>query len=202
MSSEATPKGGKRERTRGALIAAALEIVAEKGFAAASLDEIAARAGMTKGAIYSNFAGKAELLLAAMMAKGLTVEAAAAPGATLADHVRGMAGALVDTIRRAHGEEALVAQFQIYALADPELRAGLGEAYSAIFAQSAAYLAAMPGAGDLAMPPRRLAVALQAVALGLTVQSFLTPDEVTDTLIEETLRTFAAGLERRPRDEG
>ena len=202
MSSTATTTGGKRERTRATLIAAALEIVAEKGFAAASLDEIAARAGMTKGAIYSNFASKAELLLAAMMAKGLTVEAAAAPGATLADHVRGMGGALADTIRRAHGEEALVAQFQIYALADPELRAGLGKAYSAIFAQSAAHLAAMPGAGDLAMPPRRLAVALQAVALGLTVQSFLTPGEVTDTLIEETLRTFAAGLERRPADEG
>jgi len=201
MSSGA-PAGGKRERTRAALVAAALEIVAEKGFAAASLDEIAARAGMTKGAIYSNFAGKAELLLAAMMAKGMTVEAAAAPGASLADHVRGMGRALADTIRRAHGEEALVAQFQIYALADPELRAGLGEAYAAIFAQSAAYLAAMPGADDLAMPPSRLAVALQAVALGLTVQSFLTPTEVTDTLIGETLRTFAAGLERRAADDG
>jgi hypothetical protein len=113
-----------------------------------------------------------------------------------------MGRALADTIRRAHGEEALVAQFQIYALADPELRAGLGEAYAAIFAQSAAYLATMPGAGDLAMPPHRLAVALQAVALGLTVQSFLTPGEVTDTLIEETLRTFAAGLSAGPPTKG
>ena len=67
MSSAATPKGGKRERTRAALVAAALAIVREKGFAAASLDEIAARAGMTKGAIHSNFAGKAVLLLAAMI---------------------------------------------------------------------------------------------------------------------------------------
>src|SRR5580693_6951940 len=132
--------GGKRERTRAALIAATLEIVAEKGFAAASLDEIAARAGMTKGAIYSNFAGKAELLLAAMMAKGLTVDTAPSDGATLADHVRSMAGPLAATIRRAHGEAALVAQFQVYALADPELRAGLGEAYAAMFATTAAYL--------------------------------------------------------------
>jgi AcrR family transcriptional regulator len=189
--------GGKRERTRAALVAAALEIVAEKGVAGLSLDAIAARAGMTKGAIYSNFASKAELLLAAMMAKGLTVEAASPAGASLADHVRGMAGPLEATIRRAHGEEALVAQFQIHALADPELRAGLGEAYSAMFAKSAGYLAAMPGAGDLAMPPPRLAVALQAIALGLTVQSFLTPLAVTDTLIRETLAAFAAGLERR-----
>jgi AcrR family transcriptional regulator len=190
--------GGKRERTRAALVAAALEIVGEKGFAAASLDEIATRAGMTKGAIYSNFASKAELLLAAMMAKGLTVDAAPPVGASLADHVRGMAEPLQATIRRAHGEEALVAQFQIHALADPELRAGLGEAYAAMFAKSGEYLAAMPGAGDLALPPDRLAVALQAIALGLTVQSFLTPAAVTDTLIRETLAAFAAGLERRP----
>ena len=47
--------GGKRERTRAALVAATLAVVAERGFAGASLDEIAARAGMTKGAVYSNF---------------------------------------------------------------------------------------------------------------------------------------------------
>jgi AcrR family transcriptional regulator len=178
------------------LVAAALEIVAEKGFAAASLDEIAARAGMTKGAIYSNFSGKAELLLAAMMARGLTVEATPPDGATLAEHVRGMAAPLAATIRRAHGEEALVAQFQVYALSDPELWAGLGEAYAAMFAKTAEYLAQMPGAERAGMPPRRLAVALQAVALGLTVQSFITPDEVTDAVIRETLAALAAGLER------
>ena len=46
--------GGKRERTRAALIAATLEIVEETGFAAASLDAIAARAGMTKGAVHQS----------------------------------------------------------------------------------------------------------------------------------------------------
>jgi AcrR family transcriptional regulator len=194
--------GGKRERTRAALVAAALEIVAEKGFATASLDEIAARAGMTKGAIYSNFAGKAELLLAAMMAKGLTVEAAPPDGETLADHVRSMAAPLAATIRRAHGEAALVAQFQVYALVDPELRSGLGETYVAMFAKTAAYLAQMPGADRAGMPPQRLAVALQAVALGLTVQSFITPDEVTDAVIRETLAALAAGLERGPAEPG
>jgi|HubBroStandDraft_1064217.scaffolds.fasta_scaffold144906_2 AcrR family transcriptional regulator len=187
--------GGKRERTRAALVAATLAVVAEKGVAAASLDEIAARAGMTKGAIYSNFTSKAGLLLAAMMAKGLTVESAAPAGETLADHVRAMADGLIQTIRRARGEQALLAEFQIHALTDPELRAGLGDVYAASFKGTAAYLARMPGASG-AMASQHLAVALQSIALGLMVQSFLTPDEVTDAVIRETLETFAAGLER------
>lgn len=198
MSSGTTKAGGKRERTRTALVAATLEIVAEKGFAAASLDEIAARAGMTKGAIYSNFASKAELMLAAMMARGLVVETEAPTGATLADHVRAMAGGLADTLSRARGEASLLAEFQIHALGDTDLRAGLSEAYSAGFAQTAAFLAEMPGAR--AMPPKHLAVALQAIALGFLVQSFLTPDEVTDQVVRETMETLAAGLERGSAD--
>ena len=66
----------KKRDTIRRLVEAAATVIAEKGFQRATLDEIAERAGMTKGAIYSNFAGKAELLLAAMMARGLTVEAA------------------------------------------------------------------------------------------------------------------------------
>jgi AcrR family transcriptional regulator len=188
--------GSKRERTRAALVAAALELVAEKGFAAASLDEIAARAGMTKGAIYSNFASKAELLLAAMMARGLTIETEPPAGASLADHVRAMAGGLADTLRRAKGEQALMAEFQVYALGDPELRRGLAAAYSETFARTAAYLADLPGAGDTAAA-RRLAVALQSIALGFLVQSLITPDEMTDAVIEETLQALADGIERR-----
>ena len=195
MSRATAPKGGKRERTRAALVATTLEIVAEKGFSAASLDEIAARAGMTKGAIYSNFASKADLLLAAMMARGLVVETEAPSGASVADHVRSMAEGLSQTLRRARKEQTLLAEFQIYALTDPELRAGLGEAYAASFAGTAEFLGGLKGAPGR-LPPRHLAVALQSIALGLLVQSFLTPNEVTDAVIRETLDVFAAGLER------
>jgi AcrR family transcriptional regulator len=52
----------RRQLTRDALIAAATEVFTRKGFQAASLEEIADTAGFTKGAIYSNFASKEELL--------------------------------------------------------------------------------------------------------------------------------------------
>ena len=54
----------RRQLTREALVAAAAEVFTAKGFHAASLDEIADAAGFTRGAIYSNFGSKEELLFA------------------------------------------------------------------------------------------------------------------------------------------
>lgn len=53
-----------RQRTRGALIAAAMRVFARDGYAGASVDAIAEQAGFTVGALYSNFATKQELFLA------------------------------------------------------------------------------------------------------------------------------------------
>ncbi|ORW33553.1 TetR family transcriptional regulator [Mycobacterium paraense] len=52
------------EHTRSTLLDAAEEVFAEKGFMAASLDDIASAAGYTKGAIYKHFATKEDLFLA------------------------------------------------------------------------------------------------------------------------------------------
>ena len=60
------PRGDRREQTRTALLTAAEHLWAERGIHGASLDDIAAAAGLTKGAVYSNFAGKTDLLLALM----------------------------------------------------------------------------------------------------------------------------------------
>ncbi|GAA2634057.1 TetR/AcrR family transcriptional regulator [Actinomadura fulvescens] len=63
-----TGKGGRRrerrEITRTALLGAAERLWAERGIHGASLDDVASSAGLTKGAVYSNFAGKTDLLLA------------------------------------------------------------------------------------------------------------------------------------------
>ena len=61
----AKPKFQRRAEDRPREIcAAALEVFAEKGFAAAKLDEIAKRAGVSKGTLYLYFQDKAELFRA------------------------------------------------------------------------------------------------------------------------------------------
>jgi AcrR family transcriptional regulator len=59
------PKFQRRAEDRPSEIcAAALEVFAEKGFAAAKLDEIAKRAGVSKGTLYLYFQDKADLFRA------------------------------------------------------------------------------------------------------------------------------------------
>src|SRR6266542_3730865 len=53
-----------RQRTRAALIAAAMGVFARDGYAGAPVDAIAEQAGFTVGALYSNFATKQDLFLA------------------------------------------------------------------------------------------------------------------------------------------
>ena len=60
----ATTRSDNKARTRADLLAAAREVFLARGFHAATLEEIAERAGYTKGAVYSNFEGKDDLFLA------------------------------------------------------------------------------------------------------------------------------------------
>ncbi|HZV10113.1 MAG TPA: TetR family transcriptional regulator, partial [Novosphingobium sp.] len=59
-----------QEQTRQRLIDAARELFRRDGFAATSIDRIAEAAGYSKGAVYSNFACKEEIFLAALQAEG------------------------------------------------------------------------------------------------------------------------------------
>ena len=60
-----SPRWRRRAEARpGEIVQAALEVFAEKGFAAAKLDEIAARAGISKGALYLYFETKEDIFRA------------------------------------------------------------------------------------------------------------------------------------------
>lgn len=52
--------------TRVKLLDAAAEVFAERGYDGAGVAEIARRAGLTTGAIYSQYSGKAQLLVEAI----------------------------------------------------------------------------------------------------------------------------------------
>lgn len=60
----------RKEARPGELTAAALDVFVEKGFAAARLEDVAARAGVSKGTLYLYFDGK-EALFKAVVREGL-----------------------------------------------------------------------------------------------------------------------------------
>ena len=90
MATRPLSRAERREQTRDDLIAAADRLFVEGGFHATSLDQIAAAAGYTKGAVYSNFASKEDLFFAVYERRAgvaetqLTEQLAADPAAGLA----------------------------------------------------------------------------------------------------------------------
>src|SRR5271154_1008109 len=119
--------GSKRARTRATLIEAAAAVIGEKGFDRASLEEIAARAGMTRGAVYGNFKDKDELFLALVESLWKPIIPPLKPGASLREQMRILGKTVAEEARIRRSYAAAAASFQLYALTHEQIRATLTE---------------------------------------------------------------------------
>ncbi|SDN71250.1 TetR/AcrR family transcriptional regulator [Actinacidiphila guanduensis] len=98
----------RRQATRARLFDSAVSLIAEQGFSATTVDEIAERAGVAKGTVYYNFASKNDLfeeLLrhgVGLLTEALQEAAAAAQtrGGTQVDAMDAMIGAGLGFIQR------------------------------------------------------------------------------------------------------
>ena len=196
-SPEKSRRGDKRERTRAALIAAAWSVVDEKGFAAASLEEIARRAGMTRGAIYSNFPSRAALLLAMAGTRGLKIDRDFSRPGTLKQQLRWFAEGLIETLPNAPGTQRWHADLLVHIAAEPALRDYIAAGFAGLFDQMAAQFRAQHG-DTLAMDPHSLALAVQSLAMGLVYQCILSPAAVPPRAVLEAFDALAEGAVRRP----
>jgi AcrR family transcriptional regulator len=187
--------GTKRARTRIALLDAALLVIEEKGFAAASLDEIAARAGMTKGATYSNFGSKAHLMLAAARAHAPAFVPAYEVGAPLRVQLKLVARAVWEMLPGIQKMAQRQAQFQLYLKDEPALR-------DQIAVELAAELKALIAmvsehhSEELWVTPEALVMTLQAISLGFAHQSIATPELVKESTIRSAFDLVTRGAVR------
>jgi len=177
------PKGDKRGRTRAALLAAARQVISERGYEGATLQAVAEQAGMSSGAIYGNFRNRDALFIALAEAWWAPVKPDIAPGASFADILRAMAQAVIEVLP----ERAPVAASRLagmaYTLGSPESLREVSQVTARDYAQGAAWLAAVASPEDMALPPDQMVVVIHALTEGLVFQRLMTPDLVPDAVI-------------------
>ncbi len=115
--------------TRTRLVEAAAEVFAEKGYDRAGVQEIARRAGLTTGAIYGRFRGKAELLQEAIESKTTDelddLFASHAFDGRATDILKIVGAHLVTPTPDDGDEGALLLEAFVASRRDPEVRASL-----------------------------------------------------------------------------
>ena len=188
------------EETRTRLLDAAAKVFAEKGFAQASMDDIAAEAGMTKGALYWNFDGKESLfhtLLEERMYGPLralvefTRDAPPEASATRQGNV------VMAALQAQPGLLAIGYEQWLQAYRDPERRTDHIELWRAMRDTLAASLkerAHLLGAPEFDTPPDRVATAYIALAHGLSIWRLIDPDVAEDDLYGEMCALIYEGL--------
>jgi AcrR family transcriptional regulator len=185
-----------KARTREQLLDAAARIFAQKGYAGASVEEIAESAGYSIGALYSNFASKEQLFLELMAARGERRVAEVTEMLDADDPVEELAGLMERSAGRDPDLMALRAEFWLYAVRNPDAMGAL----TAQRRQQVEALIDVIGAATERwgtppdVPAAEVATVVLAMFQGLVRQRRIDPDRVSGDLFVQGLRWLFAGL--------
>jgi AcrR family transcriptional regulator len=171
--------------TRTALVDAAERLFVAQGFHATSLDSVAAEAGYTKGAVYSNFASKEDLFFAVyerrLDARLAEFEAIMADAPTARDALQTAAMTAAPRSDRDDGWLAVFFEFWAHVLRHTELRERFAALHVRIIEPLEAGLVRHAEETGTLLPEdaRKMATARYAMQLGLQLER-LTQPEVVD----------------------
>jgi AcrR family transcriptional regulator len=184
---------------RSQLLAAARDVFGEFGYARASLDEIAERAGFTKGAVYSHFRSKADLFLSLLEER---IDQRAAGQREMASRPLSPAD-VAEVVRHATSQSRVdpqwrlaLLEFRVVAARDDELNAryaiahrkaldGLAETLRALFA-------------ELGSEPNRPVEQLAHVAFALDTGGFLEDTAMAGSLSTDDVAALFSHLAGLP----
>jgi AcrR family transcriptional regulator len=197
----------RKQRTRGDLVATARKAFLERGFHGASLDEIAEQAGYSKGAVYSNFAGKDELFLAVLDAqfeqRARILADVLLDEESLEGSFRAVSRSMVAADEGEPGWTPLLLEFWAHASRRPHLQKAVSERRERFFTIIAGLideLASRHGV-SLKIPAKEVARGSNALARGIALDGLLDPDTISAELFEEMHTAYCQGLTLFPRGE-
>jgi AcrR family transcriptional regulator len=191
-----------KARTRDQILDAAARVFAEKGYAGASVEEIAESAGFSTGALYSNFDSKQELFLQLMLAwRSRATERQAEQATRFVDDDNEdplvlLAQRLARVTDRSTEAAALQAEFWLYAVRNPEAMQILAQTTAAridALIPLVTHVMQRYGGNPGIAPEEVTRIALGMFA-GLARQRRIDPGAVSADLITQGLRWLLIGM--------
>jgi len=189
--------------SRAELVEAAAVVFAERGYQAASVDEVIRRARLSKGTFYFNFASKEDLFLAVIKerlddpAHELMQITAGAAGNSPTSGV--VSAGLAELFRNERDTLMLLQEYWSHAARDEQLaaryrtrQAWLRDALAHALEQRHQHTGV-----PLSFDARRLAQAFIALGQGLALESIVDPAAVDDALFGDVLALVYDGLVAR-----
>ncbi|MEA2432174.1 MAG: hypothetical protein QOI19_2647 [Thermoleophilaceae bacterium] len=209
MTTNVKPRLDRRTRaareegreTREELLGAALRVFASRGYREAGVDEIAAAAGYSKGALYWHFSGKEDLLLTLLEERidARTREMFALLGSGPPERDMSVEATREFDRRLTSERDAVLLERESWSLAirDPELRARYAERETELRGALAGALEARArhlGTPGLGMPAEDVARIVISIIGGLAVDELIEPGSVRPELLGDALALIYAGL--------
>jgi AcrR family transcriptional regulator len=198
-------RSARRAETRARLLQAAARVYARSGFNGATLDEVAAEAGFTKGAVYDHFGSKENLLLA-LMEEHLAGQVA--DQVALFDRERNtwerpVAGSDHWMQRLEEDPEPfrLFIELWLYARGDERLRRRLAAGLDTLRETFARFGAASASDAGIEPPPHateQVANVMMALGLGLPMLRQIDPEAVPASLLGAVLSVLIRATESMP----
>jgi AcrR family transcriptional regulator len=187
------------------VLAGAEAVFDRHGFDQATLDEVAAEAGLTKGAIYSSFGTKDELFAALMNAqideRLRRVAGALQQQPPNANPAHAVASVMTAATRGDPGWHVTFLEYWVKAMRSPQLRRSLADQRRRareLIARSVHDHSAALGI-ELPLSDENFAVVLLALSNGLAIEQLLDPAAVDQSALEQTLAGLILSAARRGR---
>ena len=211
----ASPKLDRRRSTsrpqpgdatsREQLLAAASRVFARAGYHGASMSEIAAEAGFSKGALYWNFASKEDLFFALLdeldgQLSALIAATAAMPKER--ERTGELSRGLSAVLTNARDVVLLFHEYSALAVRDPKVAARYVERNARLREEIAAAVRLRHETIDvpLTMPAEDFATALIALVDGLSIQQLTEPDAVPEELFGQIAALIEDGMTLRAKE--
>jgi AcrR family transcriptional regulator len=195
-------RSARKAETRTRLLEAAARVYARRGFGGATLDEVAAEAGFTKGAVYAHFGSKENLLLALMEEHlaGQVAEQVALFDRGPITWERPLAGSArwMERLEENPDPFRLFVELWVYAQRDERLRRRLADGLDTLRATFARFAAASAADAGVEPPPHAIeqfANVVVALGVGLPMLRLIDPEAVPASLLGTVLSVLIRATE-------